>query len=153
MTKDTYEVNPRQKQFFILIVVFSLIGIILLLSTEFGGFHGSPYPPYYYYSCLGCDYSVGADTAAIIIGAILLIFQLIIAVNAVLPAPFLKKLSGMKIIPILGIATIAMMIMGGAAFGSYYDYYEWWLEAGFYGGLVAGMLNTILSVLALRIKK
>ncbi len=79
---------------------------------------------------------------------------MIIAINTLLPKPFLKALVGSKFIPILGIATIVMMIIGAASFGGAYEsLYEWWLGTGFYGGLIAGILNTVLAVLSFRVKE
>jgi len=143
---------PKQRLIALIIVVLSIVGMILLLATDFAGFYLTGYYSGYRYSCLGCDYYTGVDTAAIIIAAILLAFQLLIAANAVLPTPFLKKLHGMKIIPILGLLTILMMMMGGISFGTTYEDFTWWFEAGFYGGLIAGILNTVLAVLSLRMR-
>ncbi len=146
--------SPKGKLFAILIAVLSLVGMILLFATDFAAFWTYSGPRY---SCLaGCEYGApsGVDTAGIIIGAVLLILQLILALNAMLPTPFLKKLPGMKLIPLLGIVTIAMMVMGIAAFGGYWSEFdvEWWPEAAFYGGLIAGVLNTLLAVLSSRMK-
>ncbi len=126
--------------------------MILLFTTDFAGF-------WFYlgnrYSCLaGCEYNTysGVDTVAMIIGAVLLILQLFIAINAILPTPFLKNLPGMKLIMLLGVVTIIMMIVGIVAFGVEYSVVEWWPETAFYGGLIAGVLNTILAVLSSRKK-
>jgi hypothetical protein len=144
---------PKQRLIALIIVVISIVGMILLLATDFAGFYLTGYYSGYRYSCLSCEYNTGVDTAAIIIGVVLLVLQLLLAANAVLPTTFLKKLPGMKIIPILGLLIIVMMMMGGISFGISYDDFVWWFEVGFYGGLIAGILNTILAVLGFRIKE
>ncbi|WP_287587094.1 hypothetical protein [Candidatus Borrarchaeum sp.] len=45
-----------------------------------------------------------------------------------------------------GVSFIITLI-GGAAFAAAYSYYEWWFEPGFYGGTIAGLLNSILFFL------
>ncbi len=143
----------KSKLLSLLIAVLSLVGMILLFATDFAGIWS---PLGYRYSCLaGCQYNTpsGVDTAAIIIGAVLLILQLIFAINDVIPTPFLKTTAGRKLIPILGIVTIIMMVMGLVAFGAFYSAFEWWPEAGFYGGIIAGVLNTVLAVLLIRNKE
>ncbi|OLS14411.1 MAG: hypothetical protein RBG13Loki_1967 [Promethearchaeota archaeon CR_4] len=59
----------------------------------------------------------------------------------------------MKIIPILGLLTIVMMIVGVASFGAAYDIYDWWPDVGFYFGLIAGILNIMLAVVSLRMRE
>jgi hypothetical protein len=53
---------------------------------------------------------------------------------------------------ILGALTMLFAIIGIASFGAEYSEYEWWPEIGFYGGIVSGLLNTILFFLKYRNK-
>jgi protein-S-isoprenylcysteine O-methyltransferase Ste14 len=124
----------------------SLIGIILLLTTEFAGFYLTGYYSGYRYSCLTCDYATPGDRIAIISGILLLSIQLVIAINAILPTPFLKK-DLMGIIFVFGILTIVVMIIGLIAFAITYGEFEWWVETGFWGGVGAGLINTVLGLL------
>ncbi|GAG95309.1 unnamed protein product, partial [marine sediment metagenome] len=43
--------------------------------------------------------------------------------------------------------TILLAIIGIASFGITYEAYTWWPETGFYGGIIAGILNSILFFL------
>jgi len=127
-----------------LILVISIIGIILMAAFEFAAFYlgaGN-----YRYSCLDCGYATPADLAAQIFVLILLLIQIIIALNDLLPKRFLEKDLD-KIGMILAVLTIVFVIIGLGAFGIAYSEYEWWPETGFYGGIIAGVLNTVLFFL------
>ena len=129
-----------------LILVMSIIGIILIAVTDFAGFYWTGYSPGYRYSCLGCEYSTGGDLASQIIILILLIIQIIVALNDLVPNKFIEK-ELERYGFLLAVTTIIISIIGIASFGYVYSLYEWWPDAGFYGGLIVGILNTILFFL------
>ncbi len=143
----------KTKIFTILVAIFSLVGIILLFADYFGGFWYGYYSSARY-SCLsGCEYYTPGDLAAQILGVILLALEMLFAINNLIPKPFLKKLIGMKVILLLGLLTVIMMTVGAITFGVTYAVTEVWFGAGFYGGLFAGILITVLAILSLRLKK
>ncbi|MHA2325703.1 MAG: hypothetical protein ACXACB_09900, partial [Promethearchaeota archaeon] len=77
---------------------------------------------------------------------ILLLIQIVIAINDLLPNRFIEKnldREGM----ILGLLTIIFVIIGIGAFGIVYSEFDWWPETGFYGAIIAGLINTILFFL------
>lgn len=77
---------------------------------------------------------------------ILLILQIVIALNELLPKRLIEKdlnLIGM----ILACLTILFVIIGIASFGIEYSEYYWWPETGFYGAIIAGILNLALFFL------
>ncbi len=130
--------------FAVIILVLSIIGIILVATQYFAGFYlgGGNYR----YSCLDCGYATGVDLAAQVLILILLIVQIVIALNDLLPNRFIEKnLDQIGII--LGGLTILFTIIGLGAFGIAYSEYEWWPETGFYGAIIAGILNFILFFL------
>lgn len=133
--------------FAVIILVLSIIGIILVATQDFAGFYLGG--GYYRYSCLDCEYATGVDLAAQIIILILLIVQIVIALNDLLPNRFIEKnldLIGL----ILGGLTILFTMIGLGAFGIVYGFFgdhDWWPETGFYGAIIAGILNTILFFL------
>jgi len=43
--------------------------------------------------------------------------------------------------------TMLFAIIGIASFGAEYGDFEWWPDTGFYGGIIAGLLNLILFFL------
>jgi len=79
---------------------------------------------------------------------VLLIIQIIIVLNDLLPKRFVDK--DLSVIG-LGLAALTMLfaIIGIASFGAEYDdlVSSWWPETGFYGGIIAGLLNLILFAL------
>jgi len=130
-----------------LILVLSIIGIILIATQYFASFYLGA--GYYRHSCLDCGYATGVDLAAQVMMIVLFIIQIIIVINDLLPNRFVEK--NLSVIG-LGLAalTILFSIIGIAAFGAEYSAFEWWPEAGFYGGIVGGLLNTVLFYLKYR---
>jgi len=137
-----------------LILVISIIGLILIAAFAFAGlYYTGPPSPGNRYSCLfGCEYWTVGDLIAQIFMIIFLILQIVIVINELVPKRFIEKdLTKYG----LGLAalTILMVIIGIASFGVTYDpLYNWWPETGFYGGIIAGIINTILFFLKYRSK-
>jgi len=127
-----------------LILVLSVVGIILIAAFSFAGFYLPSYGNRY--SCLGCEYWTPGDLAAQIIMIILLIIQIVVALNDLLPKKFIEMDLEIFGILVAGL-TILLAIIGIASFGITYEAYTWWPETGFYGGIIAGILNTILFFL------
>ena len=132
-----------------LILVLSIISIILIATQYFASFYLGG--GYYRHSCLDCEYSTGADIAAQVMMIVLLIIQIVIVLNDLLPNRFVDK--DLSVIG-LGLAALTMLfaIIGIASFGAEYSDFEWWPETGFYGGIVGGLLNAILFFLKYRNK-
>ena len=130
-----------------LILVVSILGIILILIGPFAGLYYENYYSGERYSCLGCEYSTPGDIVAQIFILILLILQIIIVVNDLLPNKFIDKDLD-KYGMLLAVAVILFAIIGIASFGAAYDEdYDWWLELGAYTGIIVGLLNAILFFL------
>ena len=128
-----------------LILVLSIVGIILIATQYFASFYVSGY---YRHSCLDCEYSTDGDLAAQIMMIILLIVQIIVVLNELLPKRFVEKDLSIVGLGLAGL-TILFAIIGIASFGAEYDSIvsEWWPDTGFYGGIIAGLLNLILFTL------
>ncbi len=130
-----------------LILVFSIIGIILILIGPFAGLYYENYYSGNRYSCLGCEYSTPGDVAAQVIMLILLIIQIVMVLNDLLPNKFIEK-DLEKYGILLAVVTFFFAIIGIASFGAEYDNdYDWWPELGFYSGIIVGLLNIILFFL------
>ena len=132
-----------------LILVISIIGLILLAAFEFAGFYHTGVGENRW-SCLGCEYWTAGDLVAQIIMLLLLIVQIVIAINDLIPKRFIEKDLTKYGIGLAGL-TILMAIIGIASFGGSYDpLYNWWPGTGFYGSIIAGIINTILFYLKYR---
>jgi hypothetical protein len=135
--------------FAIIIIIISLIGIILIAASYFAGFYLSGYG--YRYSCLsGCGYTTGGDLAAQVFMILLLLAQIILAINELLPNKFFsfEKMDIIRLI--LSSSTILFALIGIGVFGITYGFiggFDWWPEAGFYGGFAAGIINSIFYIL------
>ena len=130
--------------FSLLILVLSIIAIVTEIIGPFAGFYYSGYGNRF--SCLDCEYSTGVDIILQYIILILLVFQIIIALNELVPNKFIP-LDVNKYGMYLAILTWIFAIIGLASFGITYGAYEWWPGLGFYGTVVGGILNTILFFL------
>lgn len=132
-----------------IILVISIIGIILLATQYFASFYlgGGQYR----HSCLDCEYATGGDLAALIIILILLILQIVVALNDLIPKRFIN-IDLDKWGMVLGGLTIFWVIVGIASFGIAYALYEWWPDTSFYSSIIAGIINTVLFYLKFKNK-
>jgi len=84
---------------------------------------------------------------------ILLILQIAMAINNLLPKSFIPEDSPAAFLrtSMFGIISSILIwsfaIIGLISFGVTYDYTDWWMDIGFYGPVVAGIINMILYIL------
>ena len=127
-----------------LVLILSIIALVMLLIGPFGylDIGGGTYR----YSCLSCEYSTIGDYTSQIFILILLILQIIIAVNELLPNKFISR--DMTQFGLLSaLMVFGFSLIGLISFGVTYDAYYWGVDIGFYGPIVAGLINTILFYL------
>ena len=130
--------------FAIMILILSILGIVLLAPFEFAAFDLGG--GYIRFSCLTCEYATAGDLVAQIFIIILLIIQIVIALNELLPNRFIDKDLDKIGIGLAGL-TFLFAIIGIASFGIAYSSYEWWPELGAYASIVVGILNGLLFFL------
>lgn len=106
--------------FAVIILVASIVGIILVATQYFASLWSGAY----YHSCLDCAYATAGDLAAQIIILILLIVQIIVALNDLLPKRFIQRDLTIYGMGLAGL-TILMVIIGLASFGIVYEAFEW----------------------------
>jgi len=136
----------RLDPYSVIIFVLSLTGLVLVASTNFAGFWLENYYTGSRYSCLTCEYSTEVDRAAIILVILLLLGQIAISLNDLLPNKFLpENISRLGIF--FAASTLLLTIIGGVAFSVSYSEYDSWLETGFYAGALAGLINSVLFFL------
>ncbi len=137
-----------EKTYFVGALITSAVGAILLLATNFGGFNGSNY---YLgvYIWGGVNILSGISGVPIILAAILLFYCLAISV-LILKAP--EKIPDRKFVKygfFAAVIVFILSIIGGIVFAAvaYEEDWWWWFDAGFYGGVIGGLLTAILFYL------
>jgi hypothetical protein len=139
----------KTQWFALIILVLSGVGLGVLLGGDFAGFFLYGYGSGYRYACLSCEYNAAFTIPAIIIGAILLGFQALLALNELLPSRIFKP-NLMLVVMILAYVTAGVLIAGLVNFGIWYENFEWWPEGGFYTGMAAAAVNSVLALLLLK---
>ena len=130
------------------ILGISIIGFFVVLTEWFAGF----WLPFYAeerYSCLTCEYWTFIDLASQVLILLLIIGQFFVVLNDILPKQIIEKdltLFGL----LFAIGTIIFTVIGLIGFGVAYSEYEWWPEAGFYAGIITGLINGFLFALKLK---
>jgi hypothetical protein len=135
--------------FIVIILIISVIALVMLLIGPFAGFYLGGYGNRY--SCLGCEYWTPVDLTMQILLIFLLIFQMLISLNELLPKRIVAK-DFIKLGFIFALLTWIVALIGLIAFGIAYWDSEWWPELGFYGTIVGGVLNMILFILKIKNK-
>ena len=125
------------------ILCISVIGFLVVLFGDFAGFWLTGYGAGERYSCLSCEYTPIIDIISIVVILLLILGQIFIALNEILPKQLIKidlSLVGL----LFAIGTIIFSIVGLVGFGIVYSDYEWWPEAGFYASIITGVFNGFL---------
>ena len=134
----------RSLTFFVGALITSAVGWILLLATPLGGFNGSNYYlGVYLWGGIGAF--SGVYGIPILLTAILLIYCMAIAV---LVLKFPEKIPDKKFIKFglyAAVAALILTIISGAIFGGVAtdEDWWWWFDAGFYGGVIGGLLTAV----------
>ena len=132
------------------ILGISIIGFFVVLLEWFAGF----WLPFYAeerYSCLTCEYGTFIDIASQVLILLLILGQIFVVLNDILPKQIIEKdltLFGL----LFAIGTIIFTVIGLIGFGIAYSEFEWWPEAGFYAGIITGIINGFLFALKFRKK-
>ena len=134
--------------YFVGALIVSAVGWILLLATPFGGFDGSNYYlGVYLYGGVGAW--SGVYGLPILLSAIFLLYC---TVMSILILRFPEKIPDKKFIRYgfyLAALEFILSIINGIVFAAVAESEEWWwwFDAGFYGGIIGGLLTGILFYL------
>jgi hypothetical protein len=140
-----------------LIFILSVIGAILFVFTEFGGYTT---PPYYYYSVNlessfnNPDLIAYAPLFILVTCFFLLNIFLSLKEMNIIKTSFLSNSAKLGLYSSLGILVISAV--GGIAFEvilSDSGARDWWLSSGFYAGIIGGILLPVLYYFALKSSK
>jgi hypothetical protein len=135
-----------------IVLILSIIALVMLLIGPFGGLD-IPLYSWNGFSCLYCEYSTILDYIMQVFIVILLILQIVMTINNLLPQPFIREDSPVGFLgtSMFGIISSILIwgfaIIGLISFGVTYEYTDWWMDIGFYGPLVAGLISMILYIL------
>ena len=134
----------RSLTYFVGALIVSAVGAILLLATDLAGFDGSNYYlGVYIWGGIG-SFS-GVYGIPILLTAILLLYSMIISI---LVLKFPEKIPDKKYIRYglyAAIAAFILTIINGIIFAvvATDEEWWWWFDAGFYGGIIGGLLTAI----------
>ena len=149
--------SERKIDFFsAIILILSFIALVMLLIGPFGGLDVPGYS-WNGFSCLYCfGYSGVVDYLMQVLILILLILPILTSINNLLPNPFIPEDSKLGFITtsMFGILSSTLIwvfaIIGLISFGvmaGIVIWTDWWMDIGFYGPIVAGIINMILYFL------
>jgi hypothetical protein len=140
--------------FYLLILVLSLIGAVLFAFTEFGGYTT---PPYYQYSVSLESSFRNPDLVAyaplFVLVTLLFLFNIFLSLKElnVIKTSFPSNAAKLGLYSSLCI--LAISAVGGAAFElilSESNATDWWLSSGFYAGIIGGILLPLLYYFAMK---
>jgi hypothetical protein len=146
-------VNTRSN-FYALIFILSVIGVILFVFTEFGGYTT---PPYYQYSVnlessfRNPDLIAYAPLFVLVMFFFLLNIFLSLKELNIIKTAFPSNSAKLGLYSSLGILVISAV--GGIAFEAILSEsgaMDWWLSSGFYAGIIGGILLPLLYYFIMR---
>jgi len=146
-------VNMRSN-FYALIFILSVIGAILFVFTEFGGYTT---PPYYQYSVnlessfRNPDLIAYAPLFVLVTFFFLLNIFLSLKELNIIKTAFPSNSAKLGLYSSLGI--LAISAVGGIAFEAILSEsgaMDWWLSSGFYAGIIGGILLPLLYYFIMR---
>ena len=146
-------VNMRSN-FYALIFILSVIGVILFVFTEFGGYTT---PPYYQYSVnlessfRNPDLIAYAPLFVLVTFFFLLNIFLSLKELNIIKTAFPSNSAKLGLYSSLGI--LAISAVGGIAFEAILSEsgaMDWWLSSGFYAGIIGGILLPLLYYFIMR---
>jgi hypothetical protein len=140
-----------------LIFILSVIGAILFIFTEFGGYTT---PPYYQYS-VNLESSFNnpdliAYAPLFILVACFFLLNVFLSLKElnIIKTSFPKNSAKLGLYSSLGV--LAITAIGGIAFEvilSDSGALDWWLSSGFYAGIIGGILLPLLYYFAIKSPK
>ena len=138
--------EQQKKALYGLTAIFSLIGAILLLAFPIGVW--VTYPYYYYYISVGSAYA-----PLIILMALCLFYCMAINVLLIVAPEQIPDEKYIKYTLYTAFLAFFLCLIGGIAFLALASgALDWWLGAGFYGGLIGSLITMILTYIAQKYK-
>jgi hypothetical protein len=144
--------NNQNMSYYVGAIITSLIGGILLLATDFGGWYN-----YNYYAGVRSWGWVGAGdfpfNLLFIITAFCLFYCTIISFMALKNVDNPPSKKSIKLGIMLSLIVFILALIGGIVFILTLEGpTDWWLGEAFYGGLLGGLLTTVFLYFAYKNK-
>ena len=146
-------IRTNYKIVLIIILILNIVGILLQFFTPFGGMTVSTaYGPRDRFASLGSEYSEVLDN----------LFIVVIIITLGILSFYTGKLTRMaqtvskhifKLSLIASISLVLITIIAAIVFNvirGQIDYLEWWLDTGFYGALIIGIVDIVFYSIMIR---
>jgi len=142
--------NNQNLSYYIGALIFSLIGGILLLVTDFAGWYA-----YNYYAGVRIWSYIGFDELPsgliFLIPAIFLFYCSYISLLALRNTGKTPSKNSIRLGTILSLAVFLLALIGGIIFIlTLGDVNDWWFDGAFYGGLLGGLFTSIFLYFVLK---
>ena len=146
-------INKNYQTLIIIFLALNIIGTILVLFTPFGGMTVSTsYGLRDRYASLASEYSELTDNIFIVLLAICMLATTLLSFVA-LKSTQLKQRKPIRLAWFFSLLILSLAILGGITYEivrSGIGYIDWWLDTGFYAGIIIGLLNSTFYTLILR---
>lgn len=142
--------NNQNLSFYVGSLIFSLIGGILLLATDFAGWYA-----YNYYAGVRIWSYVGFNELPsgliFLIPAIFLFYCSYISLLALRNTGKTPSKNSIRLGTILSLVVFLLALIGGIIFIlTLGDVTDWWFDGAFYGGLLGGLFTSIFLYFVLK---
>jgi hypothetical protein len=131
--------NQNYRTLIIIVLALNIIG-----STSYGLRER--------YASLGSEYSELSDNLFIILLAICMLATALLSFVA-LKSIQLKQRKPIKLAWFFSLLILCLAIIGGVTYEmvrAAIDYIDWWLDTGFYAGIIVGLLSSVFYTVILR---
>ncbi len=146
-------INKNYQALIILVLALNIIGTILVLFTPFGGMTVSTvYGLRERYASLASEYSELTDNLFIVLLAICMLATALSSF-VVLKSIQFKQRKPIRLAWFFSLLTLSLAIIGGITYEvirATMAYVDWWLDTGFYAGIIIGLLNITIYTVILR---
>jgi hypothetical protein len=142
--------NNQNLSYFIGALIFSLIGGILLLAMDFGGWY-----TYNYYIGLRAWNYIGLNELPggliFIIPAIFLFYCTWISLKALQNTNIIPNKNSIQLGFFLSLTVFLLALIGAIIFIlTLGDVSDWWFDGAFYGGLIGGLFTSVFFYFVLK---
>ncbi len=145
--------NKNYQTLLIIVTALNIIGTILVLFTPFGGMTVSTsYGLRERYASLASEYSELSDNLFIVLLAIGMIATALLSF-VVLKSIRLGQKKPIKLAWFFSLLILCLAIVGGITYEivrAGIGYEDWWLDTGFYAGIIIGLINSAFYTVLLR---